>query len=175
MQFDQILGFGDASDTSDVLLVNDGGAEPKFSKGNASYVLPNIIKISVEEITDLLEAGYSKVEIESTRVQIKPNDTLPELNEEEHVVDEGEGDFLNDVINDEGDGGGVVLVKGEGDVVIEGEGGMVEVEGDVVTEGEGNVLNDGNEVDDDSNEANDEGHLKLPKLRKRSHLRGSLN
>lgn len=97
-----------------------------------------------------------------------------ELNEEEHVVDEGEGGFLNDVLNDEGqcvlnkgDDGGVVLVEGEADVVIEGESGMLEVEGDVVIEGEGNVLNDGNEADDDSNEANDEGHLILPKLRKR--------
>ncbi|CAH1412801.1 unnamed protein product [Lactuca virosa] len=59
----QILCYGNTSDASDVPLVNKGGVEPEFTKGHASDVLPDKIKISVEEIADLLEAGYSMAEI----------------------------------------------------------------------------------------------------------------
>ena len=62
---DQILGSGNTSDASDVPLVNEGGVEPEFTEGHASYVLPDKMKISVEDVANLLEAGYPMAEIES--------------------------------------------------------------------------------------------------------------
>ncbi|CAH1452236.1 unnamed protein product [Lactuca virosa] len=50
---------------SDVPLLNEGGAEPEFTEGLASDVLPDKIKIDVEGIANLLEAGYSMAETES--------------------------------------------------------------------------------------------------------------
>lgn len=97
-----------------------------------------------------------------------------DLNEDEPNVDEGEANFVNDVLND----GGVIEGKGEADFVNDGD--VIEVEGvenqddgDVIegeginheNEAAGDVLN--NEVDDDGNVADDEGHLIVPKTRKR--------
>ena len=75
---DQILGSGNASDASDVPLVNEGGVEPEFTEGHASDVLPDKIKINVEGIANLLEAGYSMAEIESMGwLEIELDDTPP--------------------------------------------------------------------------------------------------
>ncbi|CAH1421491.1 unnamed protein product [Lactuca virosa] len=110
-------------------------------------------------------------------LEIELDDTPPvemDLNEDEPDVDEGEADFVNDVLND----GGVIEGEGEADFVndgdvIEVEGGQNQDDGDVI-EGEGvnhgnevagDVLN--NEVVDDGNVADDEGHLIVPKTRKR--------
>ncbi|CAH1452235.1 unnamed protein product [Lactuca virosa] len=116
-----------------------------------------------------------------------------DLNEDEPDVDEGEANFVNDVLNDggviEGEGeaefvndvlndGDVIEGEGEADFVNDGD--VIEVEGvgnqddgDVIegegvnhrNEAAGDVLN--NEVADDGNVADDEGHLIVPKIRKR--------
>nr|KAJ0206514.1 hypothetical protein LSAT_V11C500267720 [Lactuca sativa] len=62
------------------------------------------------------------------------------LNEDEPDVDEGEADFVNDVLNDEGEG---VDNQDDGDV-IEGEGVENQDDGDVI-EGEDEGVNGGNE------------------------------
>ncbi|CAH1412800.1 unnamed protein product [Lactuca virosa] len=76
---------------------------------------------------------------------------------DEPDVDEGEADFLNDVLNDKGEG---VENQDDGDA-IEGECEGINDENVVADD----VLN--NEVADDENEADDECHLILPKKRKR--------
>ena len=95
-----------------------------------------------------------------------------DLNEDEPDVDEGEADFVNDVLNDEGE---VVDNQDDGDV-IEGEGVENQDDGDVIegegvnhgNEAAGDVLN--NEVADDGNVVDDEGHMIVPKTRKRKPL-----
>ena len=84
-----------------------------------------------------------------------------DLNEDEPDVDEGEADFVNDVLND----GGVIEGEGEG-VENQDDGDVIEGEG--VNHGNevvGDVLN--NEVANVGNVADDEGHLIMPKTRKR--------
>nr|KAJ0190145.1 hypothetical protein LSAT_V11C800408950 [Lactuca sativa] len=165
---DQILGSGNPSDASNVPLVNEGGIEPKFTEGHASDVLPNKINISVEGIANLLEAGYSMAKIESMgMLKIELDGISPfemDLNEDEPDVDEGEVDFVNDVLNDEGEG---VENQDDGDV-IEGEGEGVNDGNEAVDDVLNNkVADDGNKVADYGNEADDEGHLIVPKTRKR--------
>ncbi|CAH1420671.1 unnamed protein product [Lactuca virosa] len=160
-EIDQIIGSRNASDASDIPLVNEGGTEPEFTEGHASDVLPDKFKISVKGIANLLEAGYSMAKIESMgRLEIELDDTSPlemDLNEEDPDVDEGGGEFVNDVLNDEGEG---VENQDDGDV-IKGEGEGVNDRNEV----DDDVLN--NEADDNGNEAPDEGHLIVPKTRKR--------
>nr|KAJ0211097.1 hypothetical protein LSAT_V11C400226380 [Lactuca sativa] len=164
-EIDQILGSRNASDASDVPLVNEGGVEPEFTEGHASDVLPDKVKISVEEIANLLEVGYSMAGIESMGwLEIELDDTPPvemDLNKDEPDVDEGEADFVNDVLNDG------CVIEGEGEGVENQDDGDV-IEGEGVNHGNeavGDVLN--NEVADDGNVADDEGHLIVPKTRKR--------
>nr|KAJ0196580.1 hypothetical protein LSAT_V11C700373430 [Lactuca sativa] len=149
---------------------NEGNPKAEFMERNTSDVLPEMVMLDLESISDLLGAGYSMAEIESMRgVQVELDDMPPvemDVNEVEDIpyVDgvmegnegEGDADDAGEVACEgegEGDGDGAGEGDGEGDGAGEDDG---ECDDDIEDEGDGAGEDDaadleGNDVDDDGN------------------------
>nr|KAJ0211313.1 hypothetical protein LSAT_V11C400183490 [Lactuca sativa] len=57
---------------------NEGNLEPEFTEGNASDVLPEMVMLDLENVPDLVGAGYSMAEIKSMKgVQVELDDMPP--------------------------------------------------------------------------------------------------
>nr|KAJ0186467.1 hypothetical protein LSAT_V11C900488690 [Lactuca sativa] len=130
---------------------NKGNPEPEFTEGNASDVLPEMVKLDLESVADLLGAGYNMAEIESMRgVQVESDDMSPVEMGDGLINDGGEE---NEVVG-EGDEVGEVACEGDSDGVGEDDGAG---DGDVEDEGKGDGEDDA--IDTEGNDADDEGHV----------------
>ncbi|XP_023731334.1 histone chaperone cia1-like [Lactuca sativa] len=154
-------------------------------KRNASDVLPEMVMLDLENVADLLGAGYSMTEIESLRGFKVELDDMPtvkmDVNEVEDIpyvdgVMEGNEDdgLINDVVEEnEGDGEGddADEVAGEGDGEVDGDGaGEGDGEGDGAGEddGEGDGAGEDDAADMEGNDVDDEGHVPPRRTRKPS-------